>query len=233
MRYQRSYGFVFQNANWPLNVLAGSACLLLPVIGWALFIGYLVDLVENLQQRPDGDGPVFDIDRVGHYLARGFLPALMQFVVFAPVLILGALAVGATVLGGDPSKGPGTFAKLLASGLPIAILLAALLLSLFVVPMTLYLGLSAEVAVGAAGRFVVDFLKHVWREALLAQVFILVTGLALTALGVLLCGLGAPPAAAVAGFAQYHLLGQLYDLYLRRGGAAIPRPEPEPAPSNA
>jgi len=57
MRYQRSYGFVFQSPDWAINLLAGSACVLLPVVGWALFIGYLVEVADSIRQQPDEPYP--------------------------------------------------------------------------------------------------------------------------------------------------------------------------------
>ena len=80
-------------------------------------------------------------------------------------------------------------------------------------------------------RFAQEFLKHVWREAILAQVFVLVTGLALTIIGLVFCGFGIPFAVALAVFSQYHLLAQLYELYRECGGAALAMTAAEPVAS--
>jgi hypothetical protein len=68
-------------------------------------------------------------------------------------------------------------------------------------------------------------------DALRAQVFVVVLGFASAGFGFLLCGVGAPPALALAGFAQYHLFGQLHALYKQRRGAE--ESVPQPAASNA
>jgi hypothetical protein len=220
MHYQRAYQFVFQNPQWPLNLVVGSACLVLPVVGWGMFLGYLLEVMDNLRQS-DRDYPSFDIDRVGHYLTRGLVPTLVQLVLFAPVFLLAGIGVVALATSSEPGRGPSHAARLLASLLPPAIVVVTLLLSFLVLPWLLYLGVGAQRSVASGWRFAQGFLKLVWLEALLAQGFVIVTGLALFFLGLLPCGLGSPPALALAGFAQFHLLGQLYALYLQRGGQEL------------
>jgi hypothetical protein len=198
----------------------------LPIVGWAMFIGYLVDVLESIRQQSDKNYPTFDIDRIGHYLSRGIMPVLAHLAALLPVVLLFAGALGALLLTGGPQTGPSTAGKLVAACLFVLIVLAGLVASLVVAPLTLYLALGDPNGEGM-GRFVTAFFKHVRNEAVLAQVFVVVTGLALGAFGFLMCGIGAPPALALAGFAQYHLLGQLYDLYQQRRTAA------EPVPSNA
>jgi hypothetical protein len=61
---------------------------------------------------------------------------------------------------------------------------------------------------------------------------VVVIGLATASLGFLFCGIGTPPALALAGFAQYHLFGQLHALYKQRR-AASEEPAAQAAVSNA
>lgn len=207
--------------------------MLLPVVGWGLFLGYLFEVAEQLHRQPADDFPAFDVNRLGVYLRRGLGAAALHAIVWLPLFLLFTLVLGTSLYTGNPTQGPGVGAKILASGLSLAILLIVLLASLPLLPATLYLGLRREGGMPDALRFAQEFLKRVWHELLLTQVFVLATGLTLFSLGVMLCGFGAPPALALTGFAQYHLLGQLYELYLQRGGAAIPREVAEPAPSSA
>jgi hypothetical protein len=231
MRYQRSYGFVFGHPDWAVNLLAGSACMLLPVVGWALFIGYLVDVLDHLENHSDEQYPAFDIDQIGHYLARGVLPGLAHLVAALPVLGLLAVGVGAVLLTGPAHAGPNTTGKLVAAGSLVLILLAAMLSSLLMAPVAMYLALGDSTG-GGLGRFIGDFFKHVLVEAFLAQVFVVVIGLATASFGMLLCGTGAPPALALAGFAQYHLFSQLSALHKQRRAAAE-EPAPQPVSSTA
>lgn len=231
MQYQRSYGYVFAHPDWAVNLLAGSACMLLPVVGWAMFIGYLADVLEHLQDHPDEPYPSFDIDQIGHYLTRGLLPGLAHLVAALPVFALLAVGVGSVLLTGPAHAGPTTTGKVLAAGSLLLIGLAALLSSLLMAPVALYLALG-DAADGGLGKFVGEFFKHVLVEAFLAQVFVVVIGLATASFGMLLCGTGAPPALALAGFAQYHLFNQLHALYKQRRAAAE-EPAPQPVSSNA
>jgi hypothetical protein len=86
------------------------------------------------------------------------------------------------------------------------------------VPLTIYFGPGADGK--SAGQFTQDFLKHVWRETFLAQLFVLVTGASLAIVGLVPCGFAAPSAVALAVFAQYQLLAQLHALYRQRTAAA-------------
>ena len=232
MRYQRSYGYVFSHPDWAVNLLAGSACILLPVVGWALFIGYLVEVFDHLRQHSDEQYPTFDIDRIGHYLARGVLPTVAHMIALMPVLVLLAIAVGALTLTGAPNAGPSPTGKVLASGASVLIVAVALVSSVVAAPVAMYLALGDSTG-GGMGRFIGDFFKHVLHEAVMAQIFVVVIGLATGAFGLMLCGIGAPPALALAGFAQYHIFAQLHTLHQQRRAAPEATPAPQPAASNA
>jgi hypothetical protein len=221
MRYLRAYASFFQGPHWLTILLAGAGCMVIPLAGWAIFVGYLLEHIERSHEQPAGEYPVFDLDRLGIYLGRGLWPSVLQFAVLLPGMLLVGLAV-VLVVKSDPGKGPTTFARLFASGVPPATLALMLLLSLLFLPTTLYLGVAGSGSPGTIWSFTLDFLRLVWKEAILAQVFVLVTGVALLIIGLVPCGFGAPPALALAGLCQYHLLGQLYGLYVQRGGASIP-----------
>jgi hypothetical protein len=233
MRYQRSYLIFFQHPDWPLTLIAGAACMLVPAFGWGVLLGWLFEVAEQQRGQPADDFPAFDVNRLVVYLRRGLAAALLHAAVWLPLFLLFTLVLGSSLYAGNPPRSPGVGAKLLASGLSLAILLIVLLVSLPLLPATYYLGLRREGGMPDAIRFAQEFLKLVWRELLLTQVFVLATGLTLFSLGVMLCGFGAPPGLALTAFAQYHLLGQLYELYLQRGGAALPREAAEPAPTSA
>lgn len=232
MRYQRSYLIFFQHSDWPLTLIAGSACMLVPVFGWGLLLGYIFETLDAPQQ-PDQSLPALDANRLSGYFRRGLPAALLHAAFWLPLFLLIVLVTGTLLYAGGPGRSPGVGAKLLASGLSVAILLIVLLVSLLLLPATFFLGRGREGGLLDALRFAQEFLKRVWRELLLAQIFVVATGLTLFALGVMLCGFGAPSALALMGFAQYQLLAQLYDLYLERGGAAIPRELAVPAASGA
>jgi hypothetical protein len=49
--YLLAYRFVFQSRNWVMNLLWGSLCFLVPIVGPMVFVGYLFELIEWLHRR--------------------------------------------------------------------------------------------------------------------------------------------------------------------------------------
>lgn len=235
MRYQRAYQFFFTSPNWVTNMLGGAICMLVPVFGWAAFSGYAMEVVESTSKSGQRGYPSFDLNQMGQYMKRGTGPLLVQLILFTPVFFLIALAliVGTLTLGTRPTSGAtlglptgmpdrnDQFLISASTGMAAGILALTLVLSLVTVPMSLYVGLRQELSLAGAIEFVPDFLKRVGKELLLAEIFILVTGLCALVFGMAVCCVGVFPAAAWANFAQHHLMAQLYSLYLERGGAPI------------
>ncbi len=56
MRYWQSYRFVFNNPNWLTNLLLASVCLLIPIVGQIVLIGYLFEVIDSLLRRSPLDG---------------------------------------------------------------------------------------------------------------------------------------------------------------------------------
>src|SRR6516225_3384550 len=51
MRYLQSYSFLFGSRNWVNNLLLASLCVLIPVIGPIILIGYLFEVIDVLLGR--------------------------------------------------------------------------------------------------------------------------------------------------------------------------------------
>src|SRR5208283_4544796 len=181
MRYQRSYRYVFSSPQWMTNLVAGTACVLVPLVGWSAFLGYAVELVDTLHHRKDSEYPSFDVNRLGQYMVRGLGPMIVLLLGLLPVLLL-YLVSG--VIGAQGGAGQNSI-KLLVLLWWLASGLLGLLLTLLLLPLSLYIGLRQEVTLTDCRQFLVDFLKRVWQELLLAQVFVTVTGVSLIVLGVL------------------------------------------------
>lgn len=227
LQYWRSYQFIFDSPNWLMNLLLSMVCIIIPGIGPILLLGYEFEIIEHLHSRGDQGYPDFDFGRFLKYLMRGVWVFLVQLIVSMVFLVFIFLVVGGLFLagsllasqGGKPSGGLviglGVLGFVLYLGL-------ALLMSLILAPLTLYVGLSQELTPGSLTVFLRDFLKRVGKELFLAQLFCMVTGLVLVFLGLLCLYFGIFPAAVIASLSQHHLLYQVYQLYLRRGGAVIP-----------
>jgi hypothetical protein len=70
-------------------------------------------------------------------------------------------------------------------------------------------------------QFVKDFNKLVIKEMLLSALFVFLVGIFALVVGGLTCGIGLMFTGAAASMAAYHILFQLYELYLERGGAPV------------
>ena len=69
--------------------------------------------------------------------------------------------------------------------------------------------------------FVRDFNKRVFKELTLSVLFIMVAGFVAYIVGLLLFCIGIYFTIAAVVMAQYHLMFQLYELYLERGGSPV------------
>src|SRR6187402_2302160 len=89
--YMRMYQYVFENPNWMMNVLLSALCLLIPVVGPVVVIGYQYEVVLGLLATHGQSYPSFNFDRFADYLMRGVWPFLVQLVaslVLTPVILV-------------------------------------------------------------------------------------------------------------------------------------------------
>ncbi len=231
-----AYSFVFQNPNWGMNLLLGTVCQLIPVVGPIVFLGYEYELIEALHRDPRRTYPDFDFNRFTNYLTRGlwpFLVALIVSLVLVPVIWL-AMAIGFFALasigaaaGGNQAAGPAV--ALVCLLMFVGIILLSCAMSALIVPVVLRAGLTQDFAAAFNFEFFKDFLRRMWLETLIAAGFIVLTGIPLMLVGMLLCIVGMYPAMTLMLLAQTHLHYQLYELYLERGGQPIPLKEPAAA----
>jgi len=216
MCYLRSYQFLFTCPNRAMNLLFVSMCQLIPVVGPIVLLGYAFDVIEELHRRGGGSCPGFELTRFSGYLMRGVVPLL----VYLPVLLLLITFVffGAVVVreSNVPARAVSTLMSLVLMFFGVLLVLGLLL-----VPLSLRAGLTQELDIPNSMEFVRDFLKRVWKELLLTWLFVLVTVQLVLAAGILLCYIGIYPALVVSVFATHHLMYQLYELYLKRGGTPL------------
>jgi hypothetical protein len=196
-------------------------------IGLIVFLGYGFEIIESLHRHKDSRYPDFDMNRLMDYLLRGLWVFLVRLVAGIPVgMIVAFLYIAvwvATAAAPDKYRG-----IVLGIGLPlffIVVLLLSMAVSLVIVPLTLRAGLTQDFGQAFSLAFIKDFIKRVWLETILQGLFMAATGFVLMLAGLLLCFIGIYPAAALMTFAEFHLLYQLYELYLERGGTPIPLKE--------
>jgi hypothetical protein len=220
MNFLRAYRYVFGSPKWTQNVLLSMLCLFVPVLGQIVLHGYHFDIIETMHLRGPDRYPDFDIARVLRYVMRGAWVFLVELVVGLPVnAALVVLVIAALVSNGFEQTS-------LTAALIVAAAFVALLgkLAVFVVsvPLLLRAGFMRDFGAAFQWPFVRDFLGKVGVETLLAGVFLGVTAPVIYLVGLLLLCVGVWPAAAWVSFAPPNLYHQLYELYLKRGGTAVP-----------
>jgi hypothetical protein len=232
MRYFQAYQFLFSSPKWFINLLVGMLAPQVPVVGEMVQLGYEFDIIEAMHLHGEDRYPDFDVNRLMNYLVRGAWPYLVQLIVLLPAVVLWTILVGGCVggtmaaLASSSNGGPDAGAVIIGLGIAgvcLILLLATLLLSLLVLaPLVLRAGLCQDFMAAFSWQFVRDFAWRMWLEIILAAIFFVISATVLSTLGLLLCGVGILPATGLIQFAQCHLLHQLYEVYLKRGGTPIP-----------
>lgn len=222
MDYMRAYKFVFENEKWWQNLLLGGVCMIIPIIGPIVLLGYACRVMDSLLKNEPEAYPDFDFGQFGEYLKRGVWPFLVMLVVtfvFMPVFWACMLV---PIFGGMLLEQHAWLAApLMLLGL-CAYLVAIVALTLVMIPLLIRACICRDFAMSFSWTFVKDFFRLTWKELLLSMLFLCISGTIVVLVGMCLCCVGMYPAAVLAQYAQFYLYSQLYKLYLERGGAPVP-----------
>jgi len=232
VNYTDSITDFFKSPKWMMNLLLGGVCVLIPIVGQIVVLGWLI---TGFWARPDQNFetfPDFDFSHFGKYLERGLWPFLVTFVVSMAVSIVMVpvawlLMIPTMLIGGLSSGGHDTNASsclgvvaMLLMMLVWAIMLVALMLVL--VPLKIRASLVQDFAKSFDVVFVKRFLALTWKEIALSSLFVVFTGTLLVCLGMIAFCVGMYFALVLVYFSWTHLQKQLYALYLSRGGEPVP-----------
>ncbi len=250
MQYIESYRSFFNSPKWGMNMLFGAVAQLVPIAGPMVYVGWLGDVIKTKIEHPEAPQPDFDMNKLAYYLGRGLWPVLVQIVVgllanmvLMPCFMtfyLGGLFGGGAIASGD---GGAIGFVIMILGLFTAFLVlfgGILIMQIYMVPMTLRASLEQDFGKSFQWQFIKSFTKTVRKELILAMLFLTASSFVLALAGMCVFIVGVYAAAALITFAHYHLMLQLYLLYLSRGGEAIPikdapsfggSPAPQPAPA--
>ncbi len=231
MNYTASISDFFKSPKWLMNLLLGGVCVLIPIIGPIVVLGWLITGFWARQDENFETFPDFDFSNFGKYLERGVWPFLVAFVVgvglsivLVPlvwILMIPAMLIGGGVSsGGDPNLGGclGVMIMMLAM-LVWAVAIVAMMLVL--VPLKIRACLTQDFATSFDVAFVKKFVALTWKELVLSSFFIVAASIVLSFLGFLVFCVGMYFAAVVIYFSWTHLNKQLYQLYLSRGGEPV------------
>lgn len=231
MNYTDSITDFFKSPKWMMNLLLGGVCVLIPIVGPMVVLGWLITGFWARQDENFATFPDFDFSHFGKYLERGLWPFLVAFVVssvFSIVLVpliwlfmIPMMVVGGMSSGHESNAGScfGAVAMVMML-LVVTVLIFALMLVL--VPLKIRASLTQDFAKSFDFGFVKRFLALTWKEILLSSLFVMITGTLLVCLGMFVLCIGMYFATVVVYFSWTHLHKQLYALYLSRGGEPVP-----------
>ncbi|MCA9118718.1 MAG: DUF4013 domain-containing protein [Planctomycetaceae bacterium] len=231
MEYMRSIHYVFENPNWVTNVLLVGVCILstgiIPVLGQLVCVGYQFGIIEALHRRPNAQYPDFDFNKLMDYLVRGFWIFLVGLVVGLAMLpIIAGLAVVFAVLVGGAGAAGGDDGAAVALIVVVPILFVAMLaigiaINMISVPFMLRAGLMQDFGAAFDFGFAKQFIRNTWKEMILCALFSMVAGMLAALIGMAMLCVGIYFTMAVVMLMQGHLILQLYELHLARGGDAV------------
>jgi uncharacterized protein DUF4013 len=233
MEYMRAYNYIFENPAWITTILLLGVIYLasmIPGVGILLnllFLGYAFEVIDMLMKSNGRQYPTFEFGRFGDYLGRGlwpFLVSLVATVVLIPVVYIGLIlvavtAAGAAAAGGD-NLGPVLGGLVGIVGI-VAFSIFVFVASCLLTGMILRSGLAQDFAAGFQFSWIMDFIRKMWVEMLLAGLFLFASALVLEVIGLLALCVGLFFVLPLVLMAYAHLAYQLYAVYLSRGGTPV------------
>ncbi|TLD72612.1 hypothetical protein FEM03_00615 [Phragmitibacter flavus] len=223
MKYVESITDFFQQPNYVKNLLFGGLCMLIPIVGPMVLLGWLSLGFWARQDQDPKTFPDFDFGKFGIYLQRGLWPFLVLFAAMVGMwlVILIVLGIPGFILGmiagdnGFLSAIVGFIMFLLST----AVWLAAILI---LKPLKIRAVFAQDFVPSFDFVFIKRFLTLMWMESLICTVLVGVAGMVLLPIGAIAFCVGMYVVMALIAFAVEHLDRQLYQIYLARGGEPLP-----------
>lgn len=231
MNYSASLTDFFKSPKWIMNLLLGGICMLVPLVGPMVILGWLITGFWARQEEGYVTLSDFDFSHVGKYLERGLWPFLVAFVVsmgftmvlvpLAWILMMPVMLIGGLSSGGEANASSclGFLAMVLMMLFLVVMILA---LMLVLVPLMIRASLMQDFVKSFDVGFGKRFLALTWMEIVFSSLFVLITGTLLFCLGLVAFCVGIYFAVVLVYFSWTHLSKQLYMLYLSRGGEPVP-----------
>ncbi len=231
MNYLASITDFFKSPKWATNLLLGAVCILIPVVGPLVLIGWHVGALFGARDHRDFVSyPEFDFSNFGKYLERGLWPflvslaaafimvPLMWIIMIVPIMLIAVVAPEQHGHSSGAGEAVAAVVMVLMFVLIFALIMAA---NLILRPLMIRAAITQDFAKAFSFKFIKDFLSRVWLETVLSTLFLVVCAPFLIAAGFVVVCVGIYLAAGLMTFIQWHLDRQLYDLYLARGGEPV------------
>lgn len=233
---RRAFRVPFEGENWFVDLLLVLVCLMIPIIGPIVMLGYKMELIEGWLKRPDEPHTRLDFGRFTDYLKRGVWPFLAALVgqliamplTFIVLLPFYCLFFGSSFFFADDDMAIVGMLCMVAAFifLFVGIIAVNVLVMCIMTPMMLGAGLSGEIGPGLDFAFVKDFLRRTWKDMAKAYLLFMVSAMLFSMLGCCVLIVGMYFVMAWTWMVMAHLYYQAYILYLARGGKPI-QPKPE------
>jgi len=231
--YQRALRYQLDDPSWVTTLFFVTLGIIVPLIGPIVVQGYQGTVIEALARGGiNAPPPPFDFAKLADYLLRGlrmFVVSLLVSLILLPVFWLGSVVVLVTVLPTMHALGPGEGLSTMVGCSLVAVfgLLAVALglaISVVVTPPIVRAALDRDLGGIFDFAFARDFLARTGADGWKAHLYLIGVNLGLFVVGMLACVIGVFPAIAFGMLVQAHLYGQLYLLYLHRGGRRVEAP---------
>ncbi len=220
MDYFEAFRFPFRSPKWGMNLLYGSLMMMIPLVGPIVLLGYFGDVLDILRKDRDSAPPDLDFGRFGKNLERGIWPFLASLL--ATLLIVPLFLVAATPLLAIPAMRLEGTVLLVPIGLTLVLVVVAWVAAILIMtPAHLHAMEARKIEFGAWPGFINEFIRRVGTETLVGTLCLMAGSLPLMIAGYACCIVGVYPAVTIFQYAQWHLMFQLYDLFLERGGQRI------------
>jgi hypothetical protein len=222
MDFGAAFTVLFRHPKWGLNWLFVAICMIIPIVGPIVLLGYALQLVKAWHERKD-PYPEFDFSYFGDYLKTGvwpFLVALLWTLILVPIMLVGIAILFPLVA----AMGDGNNEELAIIVFLIAAAVMCILWILFwflLIPGIIKSGLEQSLGSGFHFSFIKDFIGRVAGPYFLSMLVIIFVSFAATILGCIALFIGVYFAMAWQVFFSWHLYYQLYEKYLERGGQPL------------
>ena len=226
--YRRALRYQLDDPEWWMTLLFVTLAMIVPLVGPIVAMGYQATVVEALARGGrNAPPPRFDFGRLADYLLRGlriFLVRLLMTLLVTPVLFVIILVGNLSGVLLFSQEQPATNLMGCMVMAVVALLFTAVIYGGMAVatPLSLQAAINPDLGGALDLAFVKDFLRRVGRQVIVSHLVLLLISLGAFLGGLLLCFIGIFPAMAVVMIVQAHIYGQLYALYLARGGRPIP-----------
>jgi hypothetical protein len=225
MNYTAAVMDFFKPPKWLMNLLLAGLCGIIPLIGPMVIKGWLITGFWGREDARPETFPDFDFDKFGKYLERGLWPFLVTFVaslvlsVVMCVFIVPVFILIGVLTGGHDNSCIGFFVFIMMT---VLYLLMGVVMAFVLMPLTLRACITQDFAQSFNFAFLKRFTTLMWKEIVLASVFLVVAAVVLSCVGLLALCIGVWFASVLIYFCMLHLEKQLYAIYLSRGGEPIP-----------